>query len=66
MALGSCSELEIHMEIAETLGFISEQQTKRVVDQIQIESKMITSLIKRINVYEQPKPFTNNILATSN
>ncbi|HNC84429.1 MAG: four helix bundle protein [Nitrospira sp.] len=48
VALGSCAELETHVEIAQDLTFITVVQRDELLEQLDHESKMVRSLIKRL------------------
>ena len=46
VALGSCAELETHVEVASGLGYLSSKED--LLCKIQHESRMLTSLISKI------------------
>lgn len=48
IALGSCAELETHVEIAHELGFIAGAGRDNLLEQLDHESKMLRNLIKRL------------------
>lgn len=48
IALGSCAELETHIEIASVLGYVNAVGKKDILEKINHESRMINSLIKKI------------------
>ncbi|MBI5854797.1 MAG: four helix bundle protein [Nitrospirae bacterium] len=48
VALGSCAELETHIEIAQDLGFMKATEEERLLEQLDHESKMLRNLIKRL------------------
>ncbi len=48
IALGSCAELETHVEIAHDLGFITGTGRDNLLEQLDHESKMLRNLIKRL------------------
>jgi len=49
IALGSAAELETQCHIAKELGFMEESQLQNISEKMDHLSKMITSLIKKIN-----------------
>jgi four helix bundle protein len=48
IALGSCAELETHIEIAQDLGFIAGARQGNLLEKLDHESKMLRNLIKRL------------------
>ena len=48
IALGSCAELETHIEIAHDLGMMSAGEQESLLEQLDHESKMLRNLIKRL------------------
>ena len=48
IAMGSASELECHVLLARDLGFLSQADAKKLVDEIGETKRMISSLIKRL------------------
>ena len=48
IALGSCAELETHVEIAHDLGFIPTTGQNDLLEKLDHESKMLRNLIKRL------------------
>lgn len=46
IALGSCAELETHIEISVKLKYISEQNKKDILEKINHVSRMIMNLLK--------------------
>jgi four helix bundle protein len=48
VALGSCAELETHIEIGHDLGFISAPGRDHLIEQLDHEPKMLRNLIKRL------------------
>ena len=48
IALGSCAELETQIEIAFELKYIDDAKKKAMLEKINHESRMITSLIKKL------------------
>jgi four helix bundle protein len=48
MALGSCAELETQIEIASELGYLALEHAEQLLEQLDHESKMLTSLIKKV------------------
>ncbi|MBP6343832.1 MAG: four helix bundle protein [Candidatus Omnitrophica bacterium] len=48
IALGSCAELETQVEISFDLKYISEEIRNCLIEKIDHESRMITTLIKRL------------------
>lgn len=48
IALGSCAEVETHIEIAVMLGYISKEDKKDLLDKIEHESRMLRNLIKKL------------------
>ena len=48
VALGSCAELETHVEIAHDLALITVAQRDELLERLDHESKMVRSLIKRL------------------
>ena len=53
MALGSCAELETQIEISCELGFLKVDSAKKLLDKLDYESRMLRSLIKKLNVSTQ-------------
>ena len=49
IALGSCAELETHIEIAFGLKYINDENKKVILEKINHESRMLTNLIKKLN-----------------
>ena len=49
ISLGSCAELETHIEIASELEYIGEDFKRDILRNIEHESRMIRSLIKKLN-----------------
>ena len=49
VALGSCAELETHIEIASELKYIDNEKRASILEKINHESRMLTNLIKRLN-----------------
>jgi four helix bundle protein len=48
MVLGSCAELETHIEIAHDPGFIAGTGQDNLLEKLDHESKMLRNLIKRL------------------
>lgn len=48
IALGSCGELDTQAEISKRLGFLNQEVHKQVAEKINLLSRMIRSLIKRL------------------
>jgi len=48
IALGSCAELETHVEIALELEFLDKEKRGVLVEKIDHASRMLTSLIKKL------------------
>lgn len=48
VALGSCAELETHIEIAHELAFIATAQRDELLERLDHESKMLRNLIQRL------------------
>jgi four helix bundle protein len=48
MALGSCAELETHVEIAADLKYIDENKKGVLLEKLDHESRMLTSLIGKL------------------
>jgi four helix bundle protein len=48
IALGSCAELETHVEIAHDLRFLTAAEMNDLLEQLDHESKMLRNLIKRL------------------
>ena len=48
IALGSCAELETQLEIAMELNYIVEQRKTLLLEKLDHESRMLTSLIKKL------------------
>ena len=46
IALGSCAELETQLEISLDLGYIHEDICKKLIEQLNHETRMIRNLIK--------------------
>jgi four helix bundle protein len=49
MSLGSCAELETHIEIATELKYIDEQKKALLLEKFDHESRMLRNLIKKLN-----------------
>jgi len=49
ISLGSCSELTTQLMIASRLGYITVNREQTLVNEIEVISKTITSLIKKLN-----------------
>ena len=49
VALGSCAELETQIEIASELRYIDDKKKRVLLEKINHESRMLTSLIKKLN-----------------
>ncbi|GAG86766.1 unnamed protein product [marine sediment metagenome] len=49
VALGSCAELETHIEIALELKYIDSKNKEVLLEKIDHESRMLTNLIKRVS-----------------
>lgn len=47
-SLGSCKECENHLILSQELGYLKEQDSKRLIDQTQEIEKMLNTLIKVI------------------
>ncbi|MDT7042366.1 four helix bundle protein [Candidatus Nitronereus thalassa] len=50
MALGSCAELETQVELSCDLGFLPSRGKGNLLEKLDHESRMLKSLIKKINV----------------
>ena len=50
IALGSCAELETQAEISAELGFVNETAKLSILEKIDHESRMLTSLIKKLSL----------------
>lgn len=48
MALGSCAELETHVEIAADLKYVDDTKKGMLLEMLDHESRMLTSLIKKL------------------
>ena len=48
VALGSCAELETYIEISCELGYVSLEEQKQLLEQLDHESRMLRNLIKRL------------------
>ena len=48
VALGSCAELETHVELAHELAFMAGAKRDELLEQLDHESKMLRNLIKRL------------------
>ena len=48
IALGSLAELETQMIISKELGYISDESSERLIDQIHVLGKMTRSLLKKL------------------
>ncbi len=48
MALGSCAELETHVEIAADLKYIDDKEKGVLLEMLDHESRMLTSLIGKL------------------
>ena len=53
IALGSCAELETQLEISCELGFLKVESAKELLGKLDHESRMLRSLIKKLNVSTQ-------------
>lgn len=49
IALGSCAELETHIEIARELKYIGKEEIEVMLEKIDHESRMLRNLIKKLN-----------------
>ena len=49
IALGSCAELETQIEIASDLKYIDDNKREFLLERLDHESRMLTSLIKKLN-----------------
>ena len=49
VALGSCAELETHIEIALELKYIDSKNKEVLLEKIDHESRMLTNLIKKVS-----------------
>ena len=45
MSLGSSAELETHIEVAYELGYLQKEQSERILEKIQSESKMLRKMM---------------------
>jgi four helix bundle protein len=50
VALGSCAELETHIEVCVLLKYISPQNKDIILEKLDHESRMINNLIKRLSL----------------
>jgi four helix bundle protein len=50
IALGSCAELETHIEISRDLGYLDQSAAKALLDKRDQESRMIRNLIKHLHL----------------
>lgn len=48
IALGSCAELETHIEICLKLGYVEKQVADSIVEKLDHESRMLRNLIKKL------------------
>ena len=48
IALGSCAELETHIEVSFDLGFIGITEKEKILELLDHEQRMIRNLIKRL------------------
>ncbi|MGE0468471.1 MAG: four helix bundle protein [Nitrospira sp.] len=48
VALGSCAELETQVEIAGDLGYLGQIEGRRLVEQLDHETRMLRNLIKKL------------------
>lgn len=48
IALGSCAELETHIEIALELGYLDQARHDQLLEHMDHESKMLRNLVKRL------------------
>lgn len=49
VTLGSCAELETQIEIARALGYMAQTQAEQLLERLDHESRMLTSLIKKVH-----------------
>ncbi len=49
IALGSCAELETQIEIATELKYLNEGKKAFLLEKLDHESRMLSSLIKKLN-----------------
>jgi four helix bundle protein len=54
MALGSCGEMESHIETAEDLGYMSHAEAVALLDEYQIIGRQLTRLIENWRTIERP------------
>lgn len=48
IARGSATELEFHMLLARDLGFLAEDQSKKITGKVDETQRMLTALIERL------------------
>lgn len=48
ISLGSIAEVETQIELSERLGFVSKENSKLILDRLVLETKMLRTLIKRL------------------
>lgn len=49
IALGSCAELETHIEISNALNLLKEESKHNLLEKLDHETRMLRNLIKKIN-----------------
>ena len=50
IALGSCAELETHVEISRDLEYLDQTTAKIILEKLDHESRMIRNLVKQLNL----------------
>jgi four helix bundle protein len=48
IALGSCAELETHIEVSYDLGYLNNEFHRKILESLDHESRMIRNLIKKL------------------
>jgi four helix bundle protein len=51
-AMGSATEMEVHLEIARELGYITDEECARLVDEYQILARQLYRLIEKWRSFE--------------
>ena len=51
-AMGSATEMEVHLEIARELGYITDEECARLVDEYQIVARQLYRLIEKWQSFE--------------
>jgi hypothetical protein len=51
-AMGSATEMEVHLEIARELGYVTDEECARLVDEYQIVARQLYRLIEKWQSFE--------------